>query len=293
MNRINKEANNNQANEKVALITGTSSGFGLLSALALAGKGYQVIAGMRDLSRKDKLVQQAEQAGVLGRIHLMTMDVTNTASIDSAVSAITQQFGRIDVLVNNAGLAVGGFVEEVSMEEWRLQMDTNFFGLVEVTKAVLPVMRNQRSGTIINISSVSGLLGFPGYAPYAASKYAVEGFSESLRQEMSPFGIKVVLVEPGSFRTPLWEKGITGIQSREGSPYKEKLDEVLRYSRRTAETAPDPRQVAELIAHVAGLRAPKLRYPVGKGSRMLMVGKTLLPWRTLERIISRALGGMK
>lgn len=280
-------------NDRVALITGTSSGFGLLSALELAGKGYQVIAGMRDLSRRDELVQQAEQAGLLGRIHPVAMDVTHAVSIDSAVTAILEQFGRIDVLVNNAGLAVGGFVEEVSMEEWRRQMDTNFFGLVEVTKAVLPVMRSQRKGTIINVSSVSGMIGFPGYAPYAASKYAVEGFSESLRQEMNPFGIKVVLVEPGSFRTPIWGKGLTGIQSREDSPYKEKLDEVLRYTRRTAETAPDPQQVAELIGLIAGLRAPKLRYPVGKGSKILIAGKSLLPWKTLERIISRSLAGGK
>lgn len=173
---------NKQPYDQIALITGTSSGFGMLSALTLAEKGYQVIASMRDLSRKDELVQQAEQAGVLGQIHLVTMDVTDTASIESAVSEIIEKFGRVDVLVNNAGFAVGGFMEEVSMEEWRRQMDTNFFGLVEVTKNIIPLMRKQQTGTIINVSSVSGLFGFPGYAPYAASKFAVEGFSESLRR---------------------------------------------------------------------------------------------------------------
>ncbi|WP_342439668.1 SDR family oxidoreductase [Paenibacillus sp. FSL L8-0436] len=284
---------NKQPYDKIALITGTSSGFGMLSALTLAEKGYQVIASMRDLSRKDELVQQAEQAGVLGRIHLLTMDVTDTASIESAVSEIIEQFGRLDVLVNNAGFAVGGFMEEVSMEEWRRQMDTNFFGLVEVTKNIIPLMRKQQTGTIINVSSVSGRFGFPGYAPYAASKFAVEGFSESLRQELSSFGIRVVLVEPGSFRTPIWGKGIEGIQSLADSPYKEKLEEVLRYSRRTAETAPDPRQVAELIGRIAAMSAPKLRYPVGKGTRTLILGKTLFPWKMLERIISRSLAKLK
>lgn len=275
--------------EKIALVTGTSSGFGLLTALQLAGKGYQVIATMRDLSRNTELLIQAEQAGVHKRIHFMTLDVTDSASIHAAVTWVTESFGRIDVLVNNAGFAVGGFIEEVSMEEWRRQMETNFFGLVAVTKAVLPVMREQREGLIVNVSSVSGLTGFPGYGPYAASKWAVEGFSESLRQEMAPFGVRVVLVEPGSFRTPIWEKGIGGLQTRDTSPYKQKLEEVLRYSRRTAETAPDPREVAELIGRITSIPAPKLRYPVGKGSRILILGKALLPWKTLERIIAKGL----
>ncbi|UQZ37667.1 short-chain dehydrogenase [Paenibacillus sp. PK3_47] len=283
--------NSSHTSGRTALVTGTSSGFGLLTAVTLAGKGYQVIATMRDLSRKNELLSQAEQAGVHKQIHLMTMDVTDSVSVQSAVASITEAYGRIDVLVNNAGFAVGGFIEEVSMEEWRRQMETNFFGLVAVTKAVLPVMREQREGLIINVSSVSGLSGFPGYGPYAASKWAVEGFSESLRQEMSPFGVRVVLVEPGSFRTPIWEKGIGGIQVNEASPYKEKLEEVLRYSRRTAETAPDPRQVADLIGRITAISAPKLRYPVGKGSRMLMIGKALLPWKMLERIIARGLKG--
>ncbi|WP_019911674.1 SDR family oxidoreductase [Paenibacillus sp. HW567] len=278
---------------KVALITGASSGFGLLTALALAGKGYKVVATMRDLSRQGELIRQAELAGVSGLIHLVTLDVTDAASIDSAVASIIESFGRMDVLVNNAGFAVGGYVEEVSMDEWRRQMETNFFGLVAVTKAVLPVMRRQREGLIINVSSVSGLSGFPGYGPYAASKFAVEGFSESLRHELLSFGIRVVLVEPASFRTPIWGKGLEGMHTSVDSPYREKLEEVLTYSRRSAETAPDPIRVAELIARITEMKAPKLRYPVGKGSRLLMIGKALLPWKTLEGIIARSLKGMK
>lgn len=284
---------NRQNTDKVALITGTSSGFGLLTAIALAGKGYKVIATMRDLSRQGELIHQAEQAGVSGQIHLMALDVTDAASIDSAKASIIESFGRIDVLVNNAGFAVGGYVEEVSMDEWRRQMETNFFGLVAVTKAVLPVMRSQREGLIINVSSVSGLSGFPGYGPYAASKFAVEGFSESLRHELLSFGIRVVLVEPASFRTPIWGKGLEGMHTSADSPYRQKLEEVLTYSRRSAETAPDPMQVAELIARITEMKAPKLRYPVGKGSRLLMIGKALLPWKTLEGIIARSLKGMK
>ncbi|WNS45919.1 SDR family oxidoreductase [Paenibacillus sp. MMS20-IR301] len=290
---MNAEHNLFRDPDRIALITGTSSGFGLLTALTLARRGYKVVATMRDLSRQTGLVQQAEQAGVLERIHLMTLDVTEESSIAAAARKITEQFGRIDVLVNNAGFAVGGFVEEVSMDEWRRQMETNFFGLIAVTKAVLPVMRAQGEGQIINVSSVSGLTGFPGYAPYAASKFAVEGFSESLRQELRSFGIKVVLVEPGSFRTPIWGKGIAGMHTREDSPYQARLDEVLRYSRKSAETAPDPQEVAELIGRITGKSKPRLRYPVGKGSRLLIVAKTLLPWKLLESIVARSLKAMK
>lgn len=279
--------------DPVALITGTSSGFGLLTALTLARRGYRVIATMRDLERSNELVQQAEQAGILERLHLLALDVTDEDSVTSATQAALELGGRIDVLVNNAGFAVGGFVEEVGMEAWRRQMETNFFGLIAVTKAVLPIMRDQSSGLIINVSSVSGLTGFPGYGPYAASKFAVEGFSESLRQEMLSYGVRVVLVEPGSFRTPIWGKGIAGIHSPEGSPYRARLEEVLRYSRRSAETAPDPQKVADLIARITAKRAPRLRYPVGRGSRVLMIGKALLPWKVLEGIISKSLRGMK
>lgn len=275
--------------DRVALITGTSSGFGLLTALKLAGQGFKVVATMRDLSRKGELEQQAEQAGLLKQLHFMTMDVTDSDSIQATISSVHETFGRIDVLVNNAGFAIGGFIEEISMEEWRQQMETNFFGLVAVTKAVLPVMRVQRSGTIINVGSISGLSGFPGYAPYAASKFAVEGFSESLRHEMSPYGIRVVLIEPGSFRTPIWGKGMAQIRQVEDSPYRDRLDAVLRYSKHTAETAPDPKQVADLIGRITEMKSPRLRYPIGKGTRILILGKTLLPWKWLERIIAKEL----
>ncbi|MFC3748618.1 SDR family oxidoreductase [Paenibacillus sp. GCM10012306] len=278
-----------RSKEKVALITGSSSGFGLLTAITLAKKGFKVAATMRNLSRSSELEQQARQEGVLDKLYFIHMDVTDQASIDTAVGKVAATFGRIDVLVNNAGYAVGGFVEEVTMEEWRGQIDTNLFGLIAVTKAVLPLMREQKSGTIINVGSISGLSGFPGYAPYAASKFAVEGFSESLRHEMSPFGIKVVIVEPGSFRTPIWDKGLDSIHSSPDSPYSERLDAVLHYTRKTAESAPDPQQVADLIGRIAGMSSPRLRYPIGKGTRILRWGKTLLPWKWLEKIIDKNL----
>lgn len=275
--------------DPVALITGTSSGFGLLTVITLAKQGYRVVATMRDLSRREELARLAEQAGISERVQVVQLDVTDPESVQKAVGTVLQNNGRIDILVNNAGFAVGGFIEEVSMEDWRRQMETNLFGLIAVTRAVLPVMREQKQGLIINLSSVSGLSGFPGYAPYAASKFAVEGFTESLRHEMSSFGVRVVLVEPGAYRTPIWNKGLGEIHRNEDSPYTHKLDAVLRYSKHASETAPDPQEVANLIGRIARMRAPRLRYALGKGSRVLIIGKALLPWKWLEWIIARGL----
>ncbi|CAM4520848.1 MAG: SDR family oxidoreductase [Paenibacillus macerans] len=273
----------------VALVTGTSSGFGLLTVLTLARRGYRVVAAMRDLERRHELEQRAAREGTAERIRCVRLDVTEHASIGPAVDEIVRRYGRLDMLVNNAGMAVGGFVEEVPMEDWRRQMETNLFGVIAVTRAVLPVMRAQRRGLVVNVSSVSGLAGFPGYAPYAASKFAIEGFSESLRHEIRPFGVRVVLVEPGAYRTPIWNKGIGEIRIDPGSPYRAQLEAVLRYSRKAAETAPDPQEVADLIGRIAGMRAPRLRYALGQGSRLLIWSKALLPWKWLEWIFAKAL----
>ncbi|MFC5702356.1 oxidoreductase [Cohnella faecalis] len=273
--------------ERIAIVTGTSSGFGMLTAVELARKNYRVIATMRNPERAIELRERAERAGVTERIEIHGLDVTDSLSIERVVADTLRVHGRIDVLVNNAGFAVGGFVEEVSMESWRRQMETNFFGLVAVTQSVIPAMRQQRSGLIINIGSISGRMGFPGYAPYAASKFAVEGFSESLRHELAPFGISVVLVEPGAYRTPIWDKGLEQISGSDNSPYIHRLRAILRYSRRAAETAPDPQQVADLIGRLAGARSPRLRYPIGRGSLLALWGKALLPWKWFERLIER------
>ncbi|WP_270167378.1 SDR family oxidoreductase [Paenibacillus sp. SYP-B4298] len=275
--------------DKVALITGTSSGFGLLSALELASRGYMVIATMRDVAHGGELLRRARESQVERRLRCIALDVTNESQISETIGAVLAEYGRIDVLVNNAGYAVGGFVEEVPLAEWRRQLETNFFGLVAVTQAALPAMRARRSGLIINVSSISGRSGFPGYGPYAASKFAVEGFSESLRHEMSSWGVKVVLVEPGSFKTPIWNKGLQNMHTRPGSPYKEQLDAVLTYSRRSADTAPDPIGVARLIGRITAMRSPRLRYAIGQGSRLLLWGKALLPWKWMEWAIAAGL----
>ncbi|WP_409343538.1 SDR family oxidoreductase [Paenibacillus sp. MBLB4367] len=273
----------------VAIVTGASSGFGLLTATALAKEGFRVIATVREPGREAALMEEAERAGVAGRIECLPLDVTDHAGVLHVAATVFSRFGRIDVLVNNAGFALGGFAEEVPIAEWRRQFETNFFGLVAMTQAVLPHMREQKHGTIVNVSSVSGLAGLPGYAPYAASKFAVEGFSESLRLETADFGVKVVLVEPGAYRTAIWAKGFAQINRPHDSPYRAKLDRILAYSRRTAETAPDPREVADAIVEIALARSPKLRYPLGRGSRMLRLAKAVVPWKWYERAVLRML----
>ncbi|THF76245.1 SDR family oxidoreductase [Cohnella fermenti] len=278
---------------KTALVTGASSGFGLLIALELARRGYRVAASMRSPEKGTELLRLAEQEGLRPQIEIVRLDVTDPASVAAAAQAVLARCGgRLDVLVNNAGTAVGGFIEEVPTEAWREQLETNFFGLVAVTRAFLPAMRLQAGGRIIQIGSVSGLMGMPGFGPYAASKFAVEGFSESLRHEVARYGIGVALVEPGSFRTAIWDKGLSAMHSRPGpeSPYRAELDALLAYVKRTADTAPDPQQVADLVGRLADSRKlRRLRYPVGRGARLLRPGSALLPWALLEATIRRAL----
>ncbi|MGE5702101.1 MAG: SDR family NAD(P)-dependent oxidoreductase, partial [Clostridia bacterium] len=189
----------------------------------------------------------------------------------------------------NAGFALGGAAEEIPLDEWKRQFDTNFFGLVAMTQAVLPLMRTQKSGKIVNIGSISGRIGFPGYSPYAASKFAVEGFSESLRLELLPFGIHVVLVEPGAYKTSIWQKGFDTIQVKPGSPYEQMMQKILTISRQTAESAAPPAEVVDVIVKAVTSSAPTLRYPIGKGTRLSIMGKALLPWKWLERAVRRVL----
>jgi len=259
----------------------------MLTALELAQKQYRVIATMRNPEGAGELLERAERSGLTGRIEIMALDVNDHHAIERVAAETLRVHERVDLLVNNAGFAVGGFVEEVSMDDWRRQMETNFFGLVAMTKSIIPVMRKQRSGMIINISSVSGRVGFPGYAPYAASKFAVEGFSESLRHELAPFGVSVVLVEPGAYRTPIWDKGLMQMTGLDNSPYLGRLKAIMGYSRRTAENAPDPQQIADLIGKLAYTRSPRLRYLLGRGALAAIWGRALLPWKWFERIIER------
>ncbi len=187
---------------KVILITGCSSGFGLRTALRLAKSGHCVVATMRDLSRSGTLLDEIKNANK--EIDLFQMDVTNKKSIKEVVRLVASKHGYIDVLINNAGYGIGGFFEDLTDEEIRAQMETNFFGVQNVTREVIPCMRQRRSGKIINISSIAGLSASPSFGAYNASKWALEGFSESLYHEMKIWGIAVALIEPGTYKTKIF-----------------------------------------------------------------------------------------
>ena len=174
--------------EKIALVTGSSSGFGLLISVELAKAGFRVVATMRDLTRRGALDGAAQAASVADQIVVRALNVTDYDAMPGFVEQVVGDFGRVDLLVNNAGFAVAGFAEDIQLEELRLQFETNFFGAVAMTKAVLPVMRRQKSGHIIQVSSINGLHGSVSVSSYAASKHALEGWSESLRMEVNALG---------------------------------------------------------------------------------------------------------
>ena len=188
---------------KTWFITGASSGFGHAFAEHALARGYNIVATARQISALEGLTAAAP-----GRVLPLALDVTHAGDAEAAVNAAVARFGRIDVLINNAGYGVVGAFEETSDSELRAIMETNFFGAMNVTRAALPTLRTQRSGAIVNISSLGGQLSFAGFSAYSATKFAIEGISEALAQEMGPFGVKVLIVEPGQFRTNLAGPGM-------------------------------------------------------------------------------------
>jgi NAD(P)-dependent dehydrogenase (short-subunit alcohol dehydrogenase family) len=275
--------------DKIALITGSSSGFGLLTSIELAKARFRVVATMRDLSRRDRLDQAATAAGLGSQIDIRALDVTDFDSLPAFVDAVVRDYRRLDVLVNNAGFAVAGFAEDIKLEELRRQFETNFFGSVAMTKAALPTMRRQHSGHIIMVSSIAGLLGSVSVSSYSASKHALEGWSESLRLEVNALGIKVVLVEPGAYLTEIWTRGAVMGQkaTQETSP---NIQRILRMRDRIqALPKRDPIEVARLIASIAQDPNPKLRYVVGRDANIQLAMKRILPWKRFEKVIANFL----
>jgi len=275
--------------EKIALVTGASSGFGLLTSVELAKAGFRVVATMRDLGRRDGIEQAVAAARVGARIELRALDVTKFDEIQGFVDCVVHDYERLDVLINNAGFAMAGFAEDIKLDELRRQFETNFFGAVAMTKAVLPTMRRQRSGHIIQVSSIAGLQGGITVSSYAASKHALEGWSESLRMEVNWLGIKVVLVEPGAFQTDIWTRGaIMGEQSKK--PTSPNFQRSLRM-REQIQKIPkaDPMAVARTIVAIAQNPSPRLRYLVGGDAKIQLVLKRVLPWRWYEKVIANFL----
>jgi len=257
----------------VVLITGCSSGIGKYSALEMARRGHRVFASMRNLEGAGFIRADARKAQLA--LEILQLDVTDPGSVTGAVQQVLKQAGAIDVLVNNAGMGSVGVVEDYTDEEIRYVFETNFFGAVRTTRAVLPAMRAQRSGTIIMMSSISGLRTFPFASVYSASKFALEAISNGLRYELKPFGIRVVLIEPGNFQTRAgsnmhFPKRIT---PGSGEATSDPLYATL--ARRPPHPFPtfalgDAHDIARLVADVAESDEPNARYPVGEDAQYYM-----------------------
>ena len=276
---------------KIAIVTGASSGFGLLTSIELAKRGFDVIATMRDLEKTHALFDVAETLQVKEQLTVLPLDVTNSGQIESLKKEISARTS-VDVLVNNAGYALGGFCEETTLDEYREQFETNFFGVIAVTQAVLPFMREQGRGNIINVSSISGLTGFPGLSPYVASKHALEGFTECLRLEMKPFGIEVALVEPGSYQTNIWSNGkrIAEKSLKAESPYSTYMRAIESKIEEGVPNYGDPQEVANLIADLCEReKIEPLRFLVGKGIKAIVFIKKWVPWAHWEKAFYKRL----
>jgi NADP-dependent 3-hydroxy acid dehydrogenase YdfG len=262
---------------RAALVTGCSSGIGRATARSLAGAGYRVYATARDV---------ASLRG-LENVVALALDVTDEASMKQVVEQIVDTHGYVDVLVNNAGYALAGAVEDASIEQVRDQFDVNFFGLVRLTQLVLPGMREHGAGTIVNLSSIFGRLSVPGGAFYMATKHAVEAYSEALRLEVMPFGVRVVMIEPGPVKTSFGSGPISALSGAAATPVYERFraDMISWYQATYGGSkknvagmfAVRPEAVASAIARSAGARRPHARYPVGLLARMLIMLRRFSP----------------
>lgn len=258
--------------QKVAVITGSSSGIGLETALMLARNGFTTYATMRT-PEKDVMIRNAGEKENLP-IKVIQLDVTDINSVRNAIDRINSEAGRIDTLVNNAGYALVGAFEDLSMEEIKSQYETNLFGVIRVTQSVLPTMRRQRSGRILNLSSGAGIFGYPGGSAYVSTKFAIEGLSESIAYELEPFGIKVILIEPGFIQTNFANAMTIARKAQDqSSPYIQMMQKVVASTNELTKSASPAELVANAILDAATNPNPRLRYLVGNDVETWAAGK--------------------
>ena len=259
--------------KRVSVVTGSSSGIGLAASLALARAGHAVYATMRDTSRGGRLGDAASAEGL--DVRISQMDVDDDASVDAAMLRVREEAGRIDVLVNNAGYGAVGAVEDIPLGEFKAQFETNLFGAVRVIKAAAPAMRRTAAEcgspgpTIVNISSVAGRIGFPATSAYISSKFALEGLSESLAYELAPFGVRVVIVEPGVIKTNFFDSMRT-CEAPAGSPYADMTAKMVANVRMMVELGTEASEVADAIVRAVESDKPEPRYVVGNDAAMFL-----------------------
>ena len=257
--------------EKIAVVTGASSGIGFETALTLAREGYYTYATMRDTTKSDKIKELGKKENL--KIDVLELDVDDENSIKTAIKKILDEKQRIDVLVNNAGWGLWGCVEDVSIDEFKKQFETNFFSVIRLVQEVGPSMRTQGSGKIINISSVAGRIGFPASPAYISSKFALEGLSESLRLEMAPFGVDVIIIEPGVIKTNFFNPVKLAKKSESGTAYKDITVKVISGVKMMAEMGTPPKEVADAIIKSINDDKPLPRYIVGNDASMFLEAK--------------------
>jgi NAD(P)-dependent dehydrogenase (short-subunit alcohol dehydrogenase family) len=270
----------------VAVVTGSTGGIGLATSLALARNGYLTYATMRNLAKRDSVQSVADKQHL--PIRVLQLDVTDGNSIKSAIQSILSENGRIDLLVNNAGYGLRGAFEDIGIDEIKAQYDTNLYGVIRVTQEVLPIMRKQGSGRIINISSGAGRFGFPGGSAYVSSKFALEGLSESMAYELEQFGIKTVLIEPGFVRTNFGDNMVIAQKAQDpNSPYSQMMQMMSSIRGKMLENASDADLVAEVVVEAATAKEPSLRYLAGKDVQQMIAAKKSMSDEEFQKMMKQ------
>lgn len=267
-------------------MTGSSSGIGFETSLALAREGHHTFASMRDTSKATNLKEIAIKENI--PIEIIELDVDKEESIVNAIKKIVEEAGRLDVLVNNAGYGQFGCTEDVSVEEFRKQFETNFFSIVRIIQEIAPIMRNQNSGNIINISSVAGRIGLPGSPAYISSKFALEGLGECLRYELGQFGIKTTLIEPGVIKTNFFDS-MKIPESRADPKYKDLTEHILSGLKMMVQMGTEPAQVAQVVMKALHDKEMLPRYVVGADATMFMEAKKMKTDLEFEKYMSKEL----
>ena len=273
--------------QKVAIVTGSSTGIGYETSLALARNGFLTYATMRNLNKAENIKSVATKESLT--LYVKQLDVTDDASVKNAVEAISSETrGRIDVLVNNAGYGLNGAFEDLAMDEIKAQYETNVFGLIRVTQAVLPTMRRQKSGTIVNISSGAGRFGFPSGSAYVSTKFAVEGLSESISYELEPFGINVVIVEPGVIRTNFGNGLVVAKKSQHpNSPYSQMMKKIANSFEELMKNSSSPSLVANVVLKAVKDENPSLRYLAGNDVEQWLGAKRTMSDEEFYKMMSQ------
>jgi NAD(P)-dependent dehydrogenase (short-subunit alcohol dehydrogenase family) len=265
-------SSSSSSNQKFAIVTGSSSGIGYETSLTLARNGFLTFATMRNLNKSENIKSVAANENL--PIRITRLDVTDDVSVRNAVQAILSETGRIDVLVNNAGYVLDGAFEDLAIDEIKTQYETNVFGLIRTTQAVLPTMRRQKSGIIVNISSGAGRFGYPGGSAYISSKFAIEGLSESMAYELEPFGIRMVIVEPGVIKTNIFNSVVVAKKSQDpNSPYSQIMQKMGSAFEEMIKNASSPDLVAKVVFNAVTNENPNLRYLAGKDVETWMDAK--------------------